>query len=104
MDIIATTIQHVCAAFPVTPAEIFGTDRTERTTFPRQITIWIARQHGMRPEAIAEAMAGRKVPTILHATKRVQDRIDTEPRTKDLIFKLRAAIFQELARGALPEK
>jgi chromosomal replication initiator protein len=74
----------VAAHFQLSRDELVSTSRAARVSWPRQLAIFLARDLTHRPlQEIGDAFGGRNHATVLHACKRVSDRIteSTEDRS-----------------------
>jgi chromosomal replication initiator protein len=66
----------VAAHYSVSPAELISPSRTARVNWPRQVAIHLAREITGAPlQAIGDAFGGRNHGTVLHACKRVAERV-----------------------------
>jgi chromosomal replication initiator protein len=66
----------VAAHYSLSTAELVSAGRTARLTWPRHIAIHLARELTGAPlQAIGEAFGGRNHGTVLHACKRVSERV-----------------------------
>lgn len=72
-----TTIQDTVAQhFGLSAAELTGTSRLARVAWARQLAIHLARELTHAPlQSIGEAFGGRNHATVLHACKRVSERV-----------------------------
>ncbi|MGB9186319.1 MAG: chromosomal replication initiator protein DnaA [Solirubrobacteraceae bacterium] len=69
----------VAAHYSVTPAELLSPARTARVNWPRQVAIHLAREITGAPlQAIGDAFGGRNHGTVLHACKRVAERVGAD--------------------------
>jgi chromosomal replication initiator protein len=70
-------VQSVVAGhYSVSVAELLSSTRAARVTWPRQLAIHLARElTGASLQAIGEAFGGRNHGTVLHACKRVSERL-----------------------------
>ena len=69
----------VAAHYSVSPAELISPSRTARVNWPRQVAIHLAREITGAPlQAIGDAFGGRNHGTVLHACKRVAERVATD--------------------------
>jgi chromosomal replication initiator protein len=68
--------QTVAEHFAITAAEIVGPTRVASVAWPRHLAIYLARELTDAPlQRVGEAFGGRNHATVLHACKRVSDRI-----------------------------
>lgn len=83
---IAAVQTSVASHYEVTVDELVSTSRAARVAWPRQIALHLARElTGASLQEIGEAFGGRNHATVLHAGKRVSERLKTDP---DLAGKL----------------
>jgi chromosomal replication initiator protein len=67
--------------------------RAARIAWPRQVAIYLSRELTTTPlQAIGDAFGGRNHATVLHACKRVSDRLAHDGHTSDELKELRTAI------------
>lgn len=80
----------VAEAFDLTCDELLSSSRATRITWPRQLAMFLAReQTGESLPAIGGAFAGRDHTTVLHACRRVDERLAADPALADLLDRLR---------------
>jgi chromosomal replication initiator protein len=78
----------VAARYRISVAELVSNTRAARVMWPRQVAIHLARQlSGSSLQAIGAAFGGRNHATVLHACRRVSERVRTDP---DAAFDLQA--------------
>ena len=87
--------QVVCDAFSLTRDELLSSSRSARISGPRQLAMYLAREHTQASlPAIGSAFAGRNHTTVLHAVKKVRERLesddDVRASVRDLTNRLRA--------------
>jgi chromosomal replication initiator protein len=71
--------QAVADYYGVTVAELRSSTRAARVSWPRQVAIHLARELTHTPlQAIGEAFGGRNHATVLHACKRVGERLKSD--------------------------
>jgi len=88
----------VATACGLSIAEMISSSKTARVAWPRQIAIQLARElTGASLQTIGGAFGGRNHGTVLHACKRVSDRLSSEPHLADELASLAAAIRQRQA-------
>jgi chromosomal replication initiator protein len=90
-------IQRVVAAhYELTVPELISSVRTARIAWPRQVAIHLSREltHASLP-AIGAAFGGRNHATVLHACKRVAERVHTDQQVGDELAALTAAVRDE---------
>jgi chromosomal replication initiator protein len=70
----------VAAAYGISVEELVSAGRTARVAWPRQVAIHLSRNlTNVSLSAVGEAFGGRNHATVLHACKRVSERIRTDP-------------------------
>ena len=80
-----------CEVFGITREELLCASRAARLAWPRQVAMYLAREHtGATLPAIGAGFGGRNHTTVLHACKRAGARIATDPEAD--------AIVRDLAR------
>jgi chromosomal replication initiator protein len=83
----------VAAHHSLTVAELISPARTARVAWPRQIAIHLARElTGASLQAIGEAFGGRNHGTVLHACKRVSERLAGDQYIADELHELSTEI------------
>jgi chromosomal replication initiator protein len=93
------TIQDAVAAhYGLAVAELKSASRAARVSWPRQLAIHLARElTGASLNAIGEAFGGRNHATVLHACKRVEERVHSDHQAVDELAELSGAIAARLA-------
>jgi len=77
---IARIQSEVAARFGITTAQLLSPSRAARLAWPRQVAIYLSRELTDAPlQAIGAEFAGRNHATVLHACRRVADRIASAP-------------------------
>jgi chromosomal replication initiator protein len=80
----------VAAAFDITVEQLVSSSRAARVTWPRQLAIQLARDlTGASLPAIGRQFGGRNHATVLHACKRVSDRLTNDQQAVDDLERLR---------------
>jgi chromosomal replication initiator protein len=70
----------VAGHFKLTPEDLTSAKRTAVLAWPRQLAIYLARELTGAPlQGVGDAFGGRNHTTVLHACKRVEERIATSP-------------------------
>jgi chromosomal replication initiator protein len=84
-------IQAVVAAhYDIAVSELISAGRSARIAWPRQVAIYLARELTSTPlQTIGEAFGGRNHATVLHACKRVADRITDDQQAVAELEELR---------------
>jgi chromosomal replication initiator protein len=79
--------------YGVTIAELKSPSRAARLSWPRQLAIHLARQLTGAPlQTIGEAFGGRNHATVLHACKRVEDRVNNDQQASSDLEELAATL------------
>jgi chromosomal replication initiator protein len=83
-------IQDITAeAFGLSREELLSSSRAARLTWPRQVAMYLAREHtGETLPAIGARFAGRNHTTVLHACRRTAQRIAADPEAFDFVRRL----------------
>jgi chromosomal replication initiator protein len=83
-------IQDITAdAFGLTREELLSPSRAARLAWPRQVAMYLAREHtGETLPAIGASFAGRNHTTVMHACRRAAERIAADPETFDFVRRL----------------
>ena len=90
-------IQRLVAAhYDLSVTELISSVRTARIAWPRQVAIHLSREltHASLP-AIGAAFGGRNHATVLHACKRVAERVHSDQQIGDELADLTAAVHAE---------
>jgi chromosomal replication initiator protein len=76
-------------AFGLTREELLSSSRAARLAWPRQVAMYLAREHtGETLPAIGARFAGRNHTTVIHACKRTAQRIAADPEAFDFVRRL----------------
>ena len=71
--------QLVAERFEITRDELLSANRTNRVAWPRQVAMYLAREHTQETlPAIGARFGGRDHTTVIHACKRTAERIARE--------------------------
>ena len=83
-------IQEITAeAFGLTLEELLSSSRATRLAWPRQVAMYLAREHtGETLPAIGARFAGRNHTTVMHACRRTAQRIAADPEAFDFVRRL----------------
>jgi chromosomal replication initiator protein len=85
--------QVVAEVFGLTRDELVSPSRTARVAWPRQVAMYLAREHTHETlPAIGKRFGGRDHSTVLHACKRAADRIGTDPDAYDAVATITARL------------
>jgi chromosomal replication initiator protein len=83
----------VASFFGLSPGELVSASRATRVAWPRQVAIHLTRELTEAPlSTIGEAFGGRNHATVLHACKRVTERIAYDPEAAGDVEHLAAAL------------
>ena len=83
----------VALQFGVTVAELTSSSRAARVSWPRQLAIHLTREFtGSALQAIGEAFGGRNHATVLHACKRVEERVGNDQHAAQELQELTATL------------
>ncbi len=83
----------VALHYGVTVAELTSPSRAARVSWPRQLAIHLARDlTGSALQAIGEAFGGRNHATVLHACKRVEERVNNDQHAAQELHELTATL------------
>jgi chromosomal replication initiator protein len=95
-------IQAAVAAFyNVSTTELISPSRESRIAWPRQVAIYLTRELTADPlQIIGEAFGGRNHATVLHACKRVTQRLAVDNQAKSDLQQLRQRMADEEADRA----
>ena len=75
-----------CDLFGVTREELLSDTRSARIVWPRQVAMYLSREHtGQSLPAIGQAFGGRNHTTVLNACRRAAARIADDPEASDTI-------------------
>jgi len=75
-----------CELFGLTREELLSESRSQRVTWPRQLAMYLAREHTKESlPAIGAAFGGRNHTTVMHACKRTAERVATDPEASDMV-------------------
>ncbi|MTD45541.1 chromosomal replication initiator protein DnaA [Conexibacter sp. W3-3-2] len=85
----------VCDAFSITREELLGSDRSARVSWPRQLAMYLAREHtDATLPAIGRSFGGKNHTTVMYACRKTAERLATDPdalaTVDDLTRRLRA--------------
>ncbi|WP_205696220.1 chromosomal replication initiator protein DnaA [Conexibacter sp. SYSU D00693] len=84
-----------CEAFGLTRDELLSTSRAARVAWPRQVAMFLAREHTAESlPRIGRSFGGRDHTTVLHACRRTAERLAKDPEAHDAV----RALTEELLR------
>jgi chromosomal replication initiator protein len=85
----------VAEAFGLTREELLSPVRTARVAWPRQVAMYLAREHTHETlPAIGARFGGRDHSTVVHACKRATGRIATDPEAYDAVTRITARLTE----------
>jgi chromosomal replication initiator protein len=80
---------QVASHYRLPVSDLVGAGRTARVAWARQVAIYLVRELTGSPlQAIGEAFGGRNHATVLHACKRVSERMKSDQQAVDEIAAL----------------
>jgi chromosomal replication initiator protein len=86
-------IQAVVAdVFGLTREELVSASRMARVAWPRQVAMYLAREHTHETLPAIGKRFGRDHSTVLHACKRAADRIGSDPDAYDAVATITARL------------
>jgi chromosomal replication initiator protein len=96
-------IQKIAAEFfDISVEELVSPGRAARIAWPRQVAIQLTRElTGLSLQEIGDAFGGRNHATVLHACKKVSERVDTSPEAVDNLRELRGLLGARTSRPPL---
>ncbi len=90
---IADIQMAVATAYAISVEELVSPGRAARIAWPRQVAIYLARDlTGASLNVIGAAFGGRNHATVLHASKRVAERVQTDPEAAGEVDHLVASL------------
>jgi chromosomal replication initiator protein len=88
----------VAEHFGISTAELVSESRTNRIAWPRQVAIYLTRELvGAALQEVGSAFGGRNHATVVHACKRVADRLGSDQRAATEVRELTWALKSEHA-------
>ena len=93
-DVTVADIQRrVAEEFNIRVADINGRRRTANIAHPRQVAMFLARRHTQNSlQDIGAAFGGRDHGTVIHATKTIEEKMETDPTLRDLVDRLASSL------------
>jgi chromosomal replication initiator protein len=92
----------VAEQFGLTREELLSPSRAARVAWPRQVAMYLAREHTHETlPAIGARFGGRDHSTVLHACKRATDRIRTDPDAYDAVTRITARLTDSAGPAAV---
>ncbi len=78
-----------CSAFGITREELVSPSKQARLAWPRQLAMYLAREHtGESLPAIGQRFGGRGHTTVLHACRRTRQKVASDPEASALVDEL----------------
>jgi chromosomal replication initiator protein len=85
-----------CELFGITREDLLSDARSQRVVWPRQVAMYLAREHTSQSlPAIGQAFGGRNHTTVMHACKRAAERLAADPDASDTIRTLAERIHAD---------
>jgi chromosomal replication initiator protein len=79
----------VAEAFSLSTEDLLRDDRSARVVWPRQLAMFLAREHtGETYPALGRAFGGRNHTTVMNACRKAQDRIASDPEVSQTVRRL----------------
>ncbi len=80
-DVTVARVQSlVCEAFALSHEELLSSSRVARVAWPRQIAMYLSREHTQESlPSIGRSFGGRNHTTVIHAIRRTAERVATDP-------------------------
>lgn len=89
---IADIQRRVAEEFNIRVADINGRRRTANIAHPRQLAMFLARRHTQSSlQDIGAAFGGRDHGTVIHATKTIEEKMESTPSVRELVERLSAS-------------
>jgi chromosomal replication initiator protein len=91
-------IKHAaCAQFGISPEELVSSSRTARLSWPRQVAMYLSRELTQESlPAIGRQFGGRDHTTVLHAWRRTEERMSSNPTSRATVEDLRRRLTTPL--------
>ena len=85
--------EATCQAFGITRDELLSSSRASRVAWPRQVAMYLAREHtGETLPAIGAGFGGRGHTTVMHACKRTAERVAEDPEASTIVSELSTSL------------
>lgn len=82
----------VCKKFGIERADMLCSRRVEKFVFPRQVAMYLCRQTGRSLPEIGRRFGGKDHTTILHASRKIETLIQSDPDLAQKILGLKAEL------------
>jgi chromosomal replication initiator protein len=87
-----------CQQFGLSPEELLSPARTMRISWPRQVAMYLSRELTQESlPTIGREFGGRDHTTVLHAWRRTEERISTNPTLRAAVEELRTRLLSQAA-------
>jgi chromosomal replication initiator protein len=85
-----------CELFGLTRDELLSESRSARVAWPRQVAMYLSREHtGQSLPAIGRSFGGRNHTTVMHACKRTAQRVAVDPEASETVRTLAERIHDD---------
>jgi chromosomal replication initiator protein len=92
--------QLTCEAFAISKDELLSDSRAARVAWPRQVAMYLAREHTDETlPSIGRQFGGRNHTTVMHAVRRTAERVATDRDAFDTVARLAARLRDEPDRA-----
>jgi chromosomal replication initiator protein len=79
----------ICEAFAITRDDLLSESRAARVAWPRQVAMYLAREHTDETlPSIGALFGGRNHTTVMHAVKRTAEKLATDPDVYETVRSL----------------
>jgi chromosomal replication initiator protein len=86
---IARVQELTCETFAISREELLSSGRSGRIAWPRQVAMYLARQHtGETRPAIGRQFGGRNHTTVIYACRKAGERIAADPEAQAVVLEL----------------
>ncbi|MGI8412998.1 MAG: chromosomal replication initiator protein DnaA [Solirubrobacteraceae bacterium] len=90
---VAQVQEITCEAFAISRDELLSGERSGRIAWPRQVAMYLARQHtGETLPAIGRQFGGRNHTTVMYACRRAGERIASDPEARAAVHSLEQSL------------
>ena len=87
-------IKLTCQTFKVSPAALEGKGRTHHLALARQVAMYLLRvEGGLRYTEIGKILGNKDHSTVIHAIKKIEKLVGTDPGTRSTILYIREALY-----------
>ncbi len=93
---LATIQELTCEAFSITRDELLSESRSARVAWPRQVAMYLAREHTDETlPSIGRQFGGRNHTTVMHAVRRTAERVAADRDAFDTVARLAARLREQ---------